>query len=175
MREALKEQRAVPCPPPPTLTFAAISRPKVMKRHHIDAFATADWLHSMADFFGAARAEYLQHLEERATLSPMATTAARSANRLWSTTNSINTTLHRQPEDDGGSIPPSNGKDGKTNAGKLISDDVNYTPLGSGVLKQRLVEMEEHIAAANSPAKAIFTVTNSGQPSITNAAVLLAS
>ena len=72
-------------------------------------------------------------------------------------------------------MPPSNGKDGKTNAGKLISDDVNYTPLGSGVLKQRLVEMEEHIAAANSPAKAIFTVTNSGQPSITNAAVLLAS
>ena len=173
IREALKKQRAVTYPPP-TLKFATISRPKVMKRHHIDAFATSDWLHSMADFFGAARAEYLQHLEERATLSPMAATAARSASRLWSTTNSINTTLHQQPQDDEGSISSSNGKDGKT-AGKLISDDVKYMPLGSGALKQRLVEMEEHIAAANSPAKAIFTATSSGQSSITNAAVLLAS
>ena len=45
--------------------FVEIDRDKVMKRHHVDGFASREWLRAVADFFPAACAQHQAAVEDR--------------------------------------------------------------------------------------------------------------
>ena len=45
--------------------FVEIDRDRVMKRHHVDAFASPEWLRAVASFFAAARGEHQRVAEGR--------------------------------------------------------------------------------------------------------------